>query len=52
MKIHFEGVVLVLLIFVVGCSVGSYVEVQGRGLDGKTIEQCAALIKQNTEVKQ
>lgn len=32
-------------IFCIGCLVGSYVEVQGRGLDGKTIEQCAALIR-------
>lgn len=37
-------VLLVLVIFGLGCLFGSYMEVQGRGLNGKSIEKCAALI--------
>lgn len=38
--------IVIAMVFLMGCLVGSYVEIQGRGLDGKTIEQCASLIKE------
>jgi hypothetical protein len=40
-------VIVCLLIFGLGCLVGSIAEVQWRGLNGKTIEQCAERIKGN-----
>lgn len=36
---------LFAIVFGLGCLVGSIVEVQGRGLDGKTIEKCAITLK-------
>lgn len=36
--------IVLLFVFLTGCLVGSIVEVQGRGLDGQTIEQCATLM--------